>query len=64
MSVPEPLPPHHPRHSACAEASLRAEMEQVQGMPVEERILMALGLGEKFSWLEPSPIPEAFDESS
>ena len=37
------------RRSACAEASLRAEIERMKKMSAEERILAALHMGEIFN---------------
>ena len=37
------------RRSACAETSLRAEMERVSRMTIEERVKAALSMGERFS---------------
>lgn len=37
------------RRSACAEASLRAEIERVKKMSVEERVRAALNMGKVFS---------------
>lgn len=36
------------RRSACAESSLRAEIERLKKMSVEERILAALDMGKVF----------------
>ena len=47
-----------PRASACAQASLQAEIERVRRMTVEERILAALQMKSKFAWLQPSPVEE------
>jgi hypothetical protein len=44
--------PHRPRRSACAEASLRAEMERVDRMTIEERVKAALSMGQRFSWIK------------
>jgi len=42
---------HQPRRSACADASLRAEIERVGKMTIEERVKAALSVGKKFSWV-------------
>jgi hypothetical protein len=44
---------HRPRRSGCADAALRAEIERVQRMTVEERIKAALSMRMRFSWLHP-----------
>lgn len=51
--VPENHESLKPRASACAQASLKAEMERSRLTTVEERILAALGLKTKFGWLQP-----------
>ncbi len=38
------------RRSACADASLRAEIERLKKMSAEERILSALDMGKIFGW--------------
>ena len=43
------------RRSACADASLRAEIERLSRMTVEERILEALNMGRRFAELNPTP---------
>ncbi|HCN75892.1 MAG TPA: hypothetical protein DIT13_01710 [Verrucomicrobiales bacterium] len=54
IAVPENHESLKPRASACAKASLNAELERSRLTTVEERILAALGLKTKFGWLEPS----------
>jgi hypothetical protein len=49
----EPLPTS--LRSACAEASLHAEIERVKMMTVEQRVLSALSMKRRFSWIEPTP---------
>lgn len=44
---------HRPRRSGCADAALRAEIERVRSMTVEERIKAALSMRQRFSWLHP-----------
>ncbi|MCH7226732.1 hypothetical protein [Haloferula sp. A504] len=44
---------HRPSRSASAEAALRAEIERISRMTVEERITAALTLRERFSWIHP-----------
>jgi len=44
------------RASLCANASLQAEIERVRSMSVEDRILSALAMGSKFTWLQPTAI--------
>ncbi len=43
--------PHRPRRSICADASLRAEIERVGKMTIEERVKAALSMGQRFSWV-------------
>ncbi|MCX6880782.1 MAG: hypothetical protein NTW21_44315 [Verrucomicrobia bacterium] len=52
MKQAEP-PRHRPRRSGCADAALRAEIERVRKMTVEERIKAALSMRQRFSWLHP-----------
>jgi hypothetical protein len=51
MPVPNPKR-HRPRRSRCAEASLRAEIERIEQMSIEERIKEALSIRKRFSWLQ------------
>jgi len=44
---------HRPRRSGCADAALRAEIERVRRMTIEERIKAALSMHTRFSWLHP-----------
>lgn len=44
--------PHRPRRSDCAQASLRAEIERVDRMTIEERVKAALSMGQWFSWIK------------
>jgi hypothetical protein len=46
------------RRSACAEASLRAEIERLSRMTVEERITEALTMGRRFAGLKPTPVKD------
>jgi len=55
---------HRPRRSGCAEAALRAEIERVQRMSVEERIKAALSMRQRFSWLHPVKQAEPGDDRS
>lgn len=41
------------RPSACADAALRAELERVSRMTIEERVIAALTMHERFDWLQP-----------
>jgi hypothetical protein len=50
---------HRPRRSACADASLRAELERLRAMTVVERIEAALGIKHKFDGLRPVPVVPA-----
>jgi len=45
-----------PRTSASANASRRAELERLQRMSVEKRILAALSLRDRLAGLKPSPL--------
>ncbi|HUF62238.1 MAG TPA: hypothetical protein VMN36_09200 [Verrucomicrobiales bacterium] len=45
---------HRPRESACAAAALRAEMERVGNMTIEERVKAALTMRQRFTWLAPA----------
>jgi hypothetical protein len=42
------------RRSACADASLRGEIERLSRMTVEERITEALTMGSRFAALKPT----------
>jgi len=44
---------HRPRRSGCADAALRAEIERVRSMSIEERIKAALSMRQRFAWLHP-----------
>lgn len=44
-----------PRHSACADAALRAEIERISRMSVRERIIEALSLASD----RPKPVKES-----
>jgi hypothetical protein len=39
------------RRSACADSALRAEIERVGQMTIEERVKAALSIGVRFGWL-------------
>lgn len=41
------------RKSHCANQSLAAELQRLRGMSMEERVLEALGMGMRYSWIEP-----------
>lgn len=41
------------RKSACADASLRVELERIEQMTVEERVKTALSMRSRFDWLQP-----------
>lgn len=53
-----------PRTSACAKASLQAEIERVRQMTVEERVLAALSMKSRFGWLQPAQTGKQEHESS
>lgn len=40
--------------SHCAAQSFAQELKRLCAMSVEERVLEALGMGERFSWLAPA----------
>lgn len=42
--------------SVCAKASLQAEIVRLRKQTVEQRILSALSMKSKFSWLQPAPL--------
>ena len=44
-----------PRASASANASRRAELERLQRMSIEERILAALSMRDRFKGLQATP---------
>lgn len=50
---PDQAAGHRPRKSACAAAGLRAEIERVARMTIEERVKAALSIRGRFTWLEP-----------
>lgn len=54
MNEPQPEFPRK-RRSASEEAALRAEIERVNRMTVEERVKAALTMRERFAWLAPVP---------
>ena len=43
------------RTSRSARQSFDAEMTRLRGMSIEERVLEALGMAERYSWLERKP---------
>ena len=43
-----------PRRSACGDAALRAEMDRVGRMTIEERVKAALTLRDRVDWLQPT----------
>lgn len=42
------------RKSCSAEPSFAMELKRLRGLSVEERVLEALGMGDRFSWLAPT----------
>lgn len=44
-----------PRRSACAAVSRAREMERIRRLSVHQRIVAALTIGARFSWLKPEP---------
>lgn len=53
MSGPKPSI-RQSRRSACADAALGAEIERIIRMTIEERVMAALTLRERFDWLQPA----------
>ncbi len=51
---PEGKPFPDARRSRSAELSFAMEMKRLRGMSIEERVLEALSLSERFFWLNPS----------
>lgn len=47
---------HKPKASVSAGASRRAELQRLQRMSMEERILAALSLRDRLAGLRPSPL--------
>jgi hypothetical protein len=43
------------RKSHCAQASFAVELKRLRAMSIEERVLEALGLHNRFSWIDPIP---------
>lgn len=46
------------RRSASADAALRAEIERVSRISIEDRVKAALSMKEKFAWLTPTSKPQ------
>lgn len=44
-----------PRRSACAARARERELERIRRLSVHERIVAALTMGARFSWLKPAP---------
>jgi hypothetical protein len=57
MSEPEPEFPRR-RRSASADSALRAEIERVSRMSIEERVKAALSMRKRFAWIEPVNKPK------
>jgi hypothetical protein len=57
MSEPETEFPRR-RKSASADSALRAEIERVSRMSIEERVKAALSMRKRFSWIEPVTKPK------
>ena len=53
-----PDPNHHPRPSASHSASLRAEIDRISKLTIEQRIKMALSLDRRFQGLQATPRKE------
>ena len=62
MPASEPSLPRS-RRSACAEAALDAEIERLSRMTIEERVLAALTLPERFDWLRSEPAKKPSDDT-
>lgn len=56
MSEPEPELPR--RRSASADSALRAEIERVSRMSIEERVKAALSMRKRFAWIGPVSKPK------
>lgn len=56
MSEAEPEFPR--RRSASAGSALRAEIERVSRMSIEERVKAALSMRKRFAWIEPVTKPK------
>jgi hypothetical protein len=57
MSEPEREFPRR-RKSASADSALRAEIERVSRMSIEERVKSALSMRKRFAWIEPVSKPK------
>ncbi len=57
MSEAEPEFPRR-RRSASADSALRAEIERVSRMSIEERVKAALSMRKRFAWIEPVTKPK------
>lgn len=44
-----------PRRSACAAQARKRELQLIRRLSVQERIVAALTMGARFSWLKPTP---------
>ena len=43
------------RRSRCARESSAAELKRLRNTSIEDRVLEALGMSERFAWLLPTP---------
>jgi hypothetical protein len=43
------------RKSRCAQESLAAELKRLRKLSIEERILEALDMSDRFAWILPTP---------
>jgi hypothetical protein len=43
------------RKSRCAQESLASELKRLRKLSIEERVLEALGMSERFAWILPTP---------
>jgi hypothetical protein len=44
-----------PCRSACAAESRARELERIRRLSVQQRVVAALTIGARFSWIEPKP---------
>jgi hypothetical protein len=57
MSEPDSEFPRR-RKSASADSALRAEIERVSRMSIEERVKAALSMRKRFAWIDPVTKPK------
>jgi hypothetical protein len=57
MAEAKSSPSSRHRRSASADAALRAELERIGKMTIEERVKAALSMQNRFAWLVPTGKP-------